>query len=110
MTNASRRQHGFGIVGALDQEWGELVGMHPGAVMGWAVRHPALAPYRSLDDVLVAAKQSPMLSSPHSLLRSQRGTGSPAELCCRRWSAGSHGWRNAIHGPALMTTWRRSGR
>ena len=59
MTNASRRQHGFGIVGALDQEWGELVGMHPGAVMGWAVRHPVLAPYRSLDDVLVAAKQSP---------------------------------------------------
>jgi hypothetical protein len=44
------------------------------------------------------------------LLRSQRGTGSPAELCCRRWSDGSYGWRNAIHGPALMTTWRRSGR
>ena len=59
MTNASRRQHGFGIVGALDQEWGELVGMHPEAVMAWAVRHPVLAPYRSLDDVLVAAKQSP---------------------------------------------------
>jgi hypothetical protein len=59
MTNASRRQHGFGIVGALDQEWGELVAMHPEAVMGWAVRHPVLAPHRSLDDVLVAAKQSP---------------------------------------------------
>ena len=57
MTNASRRQHGFGIVGALDQEWRELVGMHPEAVMGWAVRHAVLAPYQSLDDVLFAAKQ-----------------------------------------------------
>jgi DNA-directed RNA polymerase specialized sigma24 family protein len=59
MTNASRRQHGFGIVGALDQEWRELVGMHPEAVMGWAVRHAALAPCQSLDDVLFAAKHSP---------------------------------------------------
>jgi DNA-directed RNA polymerase specialized sigma24 family protein len=57
MTNASRRQRGFGIVGALDQEWRELVGMHPEAVMGWAVRHAVLAPYHSLDDVLSAARQ-----------------------------------------------------
>ena len=57
MTNPSRRQRGFGIVGALDQEWRELVGMHPEAVMGWAVRHAVLAPYHSLDDVLSAARQ-----------------------------------------------------
>ena len=57
MTNASRRQRGFGIVGALDQEWRELVGMHSEAVMGWAVRHAVLAPYNSLEDVLSAATQ-----------------------------------------------------
>jgi hypothetical protein len=55
MTNASR-QRGFGIIGALDQEWCELVNMHPEAVMGWAVRHTVLAPYTSLDDMLSAAK------------------------------------------------------
>ena len=56
MTNAARRQRGFGIVGALDQEWRELVCMHDGAMIGWAVRHAALAPYHSLDDVLSAAQ------------------------------------------------------
>lgn len=56
MTNAARRQRGFGIVGALDQEWRELVCMHDGAMIGWAVRHAALAPYHSLDGVLSAAQ------------------------------------------------------
>jgi DNA-directed RNA polymerase specialized sigma24 family protein len=57
MTNTSPGRRGFGIIGALDQEWRELVCRHDGAVLGWAVRRAALAPFHSLDDVLSAAKQ-----------------------------------------------------
>ena len=105
MTNASRRQRGFGIVGALDQEWRELVGMHSEAVMGWAVRHAVLAPYKSLDDVLSAARQPSDAVLAALLAEVSAGTRSPAALCYRRWSAGSRGWRNATRGPASMSTW-----
>jgi len=56
MSDASGRQRGFGTVGALDQEWRELVRVHRGTMISWAGRYPFLAQYHSLDDVLSAAK------------------------------------------------------
>jgi DNA-directed RNA polymerase specialized sigma24 family protein len=56
MTSASRRWRGSNIVEALDREWHELGRRHPGTVARWAGRHDVLAPYRSFDDVLSAAK------------------------------------------------------
>jgi hypothetical protein len=109
MTNASRRQRGFGIVGALDQEWRELVGMHSEAVMGWAVRHAVLAPYKSLDDVLSAARQPSDAVLSALLAEVSRGP-LAGRVVLQARSAGSHGWRNATRGPASMTTWWRSGR
>jgi hypothetical protein len=44
------------LVEALDQEWRELVRDHRIAVARWAERHCVLAPCRSLDDILSAAK------------------------------------------------------
>ncbi len=56
MTSASRRRRGFRIVEALDREWCELVRDEDEAVARWGDRHEALAPYRSLDDVLSGAR------------------------------------------------------
>jgi hypothetical protein len=44
------------LVEALDREWCELVRCHSAAVSRWADRHEVLAPCRSLDDILSAAK------------------------------------------------------
>jgi hypothetical protein len=56
MGDGSGRQWGFGAVGALDQEWRELVRVHRGTVITWAGRHPSFAHCYSLDDILSAAK------------------------------------------------------
>jgi hypothetical protein len=56
MASASGRRRGFSVVEALDREWCELVRDHQEAVARWADRHDALAPCRSLDDVLSAAR------------------------------------------------------
>jgi hypothetical protein len=56
MASPSRSRRGFSIVEALDREWRELGRMHPGAVSRWADRHEVLAPCRSFDDVLSAAR------------------------------------------------------
>ena len=58
MVSASRRQRGFSVLDALGREWRELELNHPGTVSRWARRHDALAPYRSFDDVLAAARLS----------------------------------------------------
>jgi hypothetical protein len=50
------RRRGFRVVEALDREWRELDRRHPGTVSRWADRHEAVAPYRSFDDVLSAAR------------------------------------------------------
>jgi hypothetical protein len=44
------------LVEALDREWRELVHGCPVATTRWLDRHDALAPCRSLDDILSAAK------------------------------------------------------
>jgi hypothetical protein len=44
------------LVEALDREWCELSRTHRTAVSRWADRHEALAPCRSLDDILTLAK------------------------------------------------------
>jgi len=44
------------LVEALDREWCELVRHHRTAVSRWADRHVALAPCRSLDEILSLAK------------------------------------------------------
>jgi DNA-directed RNA polymerase specialized sigma24 family protein len=59
MTSPSRRQRGFSLVHALDQEWCELGRRHPGTVSRWADRHDVLAPCGSFDDVLSAARLNP---------------------------------------------------
>jgi DNA-directed RNA polymerase specialized sigma24 family protein len=46
------------LVEALDWEWYELVRSCPVAVKSWADRHVALAPCRSLDDILFNAKRN----------------------------------------------------
>ena len=56
MASASRRRRGSSLVEALDREWGELVRDHRATVADWADRHEALAPCRSLDDVLSAVR------------------------------------------------------
>jgi len=56
VSSASRRYGGLGVIGALDQEWCELVRAHATAASVWADRYDALATYRSLDDVLAAAR------------------------------------------------------
>jgi DNA-directed RNA polymerase specialized sigma24 family protein len=56
MVSASGRGRGFSVVEALGREWRELDLRHPGTVSRWADRHDALAPYRSFDDVLAAAR------------------------------------------------------
>jgi hypothetical protein len=56
MTSTSGRRRGFSIVEALDREWCELVRDHRETVTRWAGQHDALAPFRSLDDVLSAAR------------------------------------------------------
>jgi len=56
VSSASRRYGGLGVIGALDQEWCELVRAHATAASVWADRYDALAACRSLDDVLRAAR------------------------------------------------------
>ena len=56
MVSAPRGGHGFSVVEALGREWRELDRRHPGTISRWAGRHDALAPYRSFDDVLAAAR------------------------------------------------------
>jgi hypothetical protein len=56
MTTGSRGWPGFRLVEALDREWSELVRTDRGTAKRWAGRHPALAPYRSLEDILSIAK------------------------------------------------------
>jgi hypothetical protein len=56
MTTGPRGWPGFHLVAALDREWSELVRTDRGTAKRWADRHPALAPYRSLDDILSIAK------------------------------------------------------
>jgi DNA-directed RNA polymerase specialized sigma24 family protein len=55
MTTGSRGWPGFHLVAALDREWSELVRTDRGTAKRWADRHPALAPYRSLEDILSIA-------------------------------------------------------
>jgi DNA-directed RNA polymerase specialized sigma24 family protein len=56
MASGSRRRREISVVEALDREWRELDLRHPGTVSRWAGRHDALAPYRSFDDLLSAAR------------------------------------------------------
>ena len=53
------------LVEALDREWRELMRAHHGTVSRWADRHEALAPYRSLEEVLSVARRhsDPILSA-----------------------------------------------
>jgi hypothetical protein len=56
MTSASGKRRGFSVVEALDREWCELVRDHRETATRWADQHHALAPCRTLDDVLSAAR------------------------------------------------------
>lgn len=56
MASASGRRREFSIVEALDREWCELVRDHREIAARWADQHDALAPCRTLDDVLSAAR------------------------------------------------------
>ena len=56
MSSASHRQHGSGIIRALDQEWCELARGCSGTVITWAERHPVLAQCESLDEIVAVAK------------------------------------------------------
>ena len=71
--------------------------------MGWAVRHgsPCAVPDHSTSVLSAAEAALDAVLSRAPCRGLGGGHGSPAGLCCRHWSAGSRGWRNATRGAGI---------
>ena len=84
--------------------------MHSEAVMDWAVRHAVLAPYKSLDDVLSAARQPSDAVLSRAPCRGLGGGPLAGRVVLQALVGRIARMAQRDPRPASMTTWWRSGR